>query len=236
VGGVGGHDRVPQVHVPEQLFYLGDLGGVIGDPDLADDHLLAVEHRGEELDLAVQDPAQPLAVDRDRGQQPVQPARVRQVPQPAADQVVQEVRPDRLDERADPGLAGGDDPPAQRVRDPAKSAQDVLGQVSGMIADLAEAPRPGQRARDGHRQDEGEQVAAPARPPGIGNPGKHFQQPGNPPAHAFIGAGHSGIAGMRDWHGGLSRRWDLDSTPMIQPDGRPLPRINGAPPACPARK
>jgi hypothetical protein len=181
-----------------------------------------VQHRGEELDLAVQDAAQPLAVDRDRGQRLVQPARVRQGAQPAADEVVEEVRADGLDQGPDPGLAGGGDLPQQRVRRPAEPGQDVLGQVSGVVAGLAEVPGPGQRARDGHRQDEGHQVPPAAAPPGIGNQGKHLQQPRDLPACTFIGAGHSGVTGMRDCHGGLSRRWDLDSTPEIKPRGRPL--------------
>jgi hypothetical protein len=107
-----------------------------------------VQHRGEELALAVQDAAQPLAVDRDRGQRLVQPARVRQGAEPPAGEVVQQVRADRLDEGADPGLAGGDDPAPQRMRDPAEPGQHALGQVSGMIAGLAEVSGPGQRAGD----------------------------------------------------------------------------------------
>jgi len=98
----------------------------------------------------------------------------------------------------------------------------VLGQVSSVVACLAEVPRPGQRARDGDGEDEGEQVAAPAPLPGIGHPGENLQEPRDLRACGFIGAGHSGIAGMRDLHGGLSWRWDLDSTPVIKPDGRPL--------------
>ena len=100
-----------------------------------------------------------------------------------------------------------------------------------MIAGLAEVPGPGQRARDGHREDEGEQVPPAAALPGIGNRRQDLQQPRNFPACAFNSAGHSGIAGMRDWHGGLSWRWDLDSTPEIKPDGRPLPRISASYPA-----
>jgi len=33
---------------------------------------------------------------------------------------------------------------------------------------------------------------------------------------------------MRHWIGGLSLRSDEDSTPVIKPDGRPLPRIEAA--------
>jgi hypothetical protein len=107
-GGIGGDHRVPQIHVAEQRLDLGDLGGVVRDPNLPDDNLLPVVHGGEQLDLAIQDPAQSFAVNRDRGQQPVQSARVCQLPEPAVNQVVQEVRADRLDERAEPGLAGGE--------------------------------------------------------------------------------------------------------------------------------
>jgi len=64
-----------------------------------------MQHRGEQLDLPVQDPAQPLAVDRDRGQQPVQAAGVRQVPQPAAGDLVQDARVNGVDQGPDPGLA-----------------------------------------------------------------------------------------------------------------------------------
>jgi hypothetical protein len=124
---------------------------------------------------------------------------------------------------------GGGDPAPQGMRDPAEPGQHALGQVSGMIADLAEVPGPGQRARDSDREDEGEQAPPSAALPGIGDLGEHLQQPRDVPACAFISAGHGGIAGMRDWHGGLSWRWDLDSTPVIKPDGRPLPRISARP-------
>jgi hypothetical protein len=55
---------------------------------LGDRGLLLVQHRGEQLDLAVDDAAQPFPVDRDRGEQAVEAAGVRQAAQPAADQVV----------------------------------------------------------------------------------------------------------------------------------------------------
>ena len=225
MGRVGGDHRVLQVHGLQQLPDLGDLGGVIRDPVLGDDHLLLVQHRGEQLDLAVQDAAQPLAVDGDRGQQPVQPPGIRQLAQPAADDLVQEVRADRVDQGADPRLAWGDDPPQQRVRPPAQPGEHLLWQVSGGVAGLTEAPGAGQRARHGHRQDEGEHEAAPAPPARVRDPRQHLQQAWNLPGCAFIGAGHRRIGSMRDWHGGLSFRADLDSTPVIKPDGRPLPRI-----------
>jgi hypothetical protein len=69
-----------------------------------------VQHRREQLHLAVGDAAQPFPVDRDRGQ-PVEAARVRQAAQPAADDLVKETRADSLDQRADPRLAWRDDPP-----------------------------------------------------------------------------------------------------------------------------
>jgi hypothetical protein len=86
--------------------------------------------------------SQPLPVDRVRRQRPVRPARVRQVPQPAADQAIEEVRADGLDQGADPGLARGDDPPQQRVHLPAQPGEDLLRQVSGMVTRLPEVPRP----------------------------------------------------------------------------------------------
>jgi hypothetical protein len=61
--------------------------------------------------LPVADPAQPLAVDRDRPQQAVQPARFSQAAQPAADQLIRPARVQFLDQGADPFLARGDDFP-----------------------------------------------------------------------------------------------------------------------------
>ena len=70
VDGVGGDHRAVEVHVLQQLFDLGGLGGLVRDPVLGDDGLLLVQHGGEQLDLPVQYPAEPLAVDRDRGSSP----------------------------------------------------------------------------------------------------------------------------------------------------------------------
>jgi len=78
---------------------------------LGDDGLLLVQHRGEQLDLAVQHPAEPLAVDRDRGQQAVQFPRVREIAEPAAEDVVEDLGVDEVQQRPDPGLARGDDLP-----------------------------------------------------------------------------------------------------------------------------
>jgi hypothetical protein len=88
VGGIGGDDRVPQVNGVQQLPDLGGLGGLVRDSVLGDDDLVFLQHRGEQLDLAVGDAAQPFPVDRDRGEQPIESPGVREIAQPAADQVV----------------------------------------------------------------------------------------------------------------------------------------------------
>ncbi len=193
VGCVGGDHRVLQVHGVQQLFDLGGLGRLVRDAVLGDHHLLFVQHRGEQLDLPVRDAAQPLPVDRDRGRQPVQPAGVRQGAQPAPDQVIKGIGADGVDQGADPRLAGGDDPPQQRARLPAEPGQYLLRQVSGLVADLAEAPRPGQHARhrDGEHEHQGEPAPAPL--PRIQDLREHIQQAGYFPG----GAGHGGFAGMR---------------------------------------
>jgi hypothetical protein len=157
-----------------------------------------VQHGGEQLHLAVQDAAEPLPVDRDRGQQAVEAVGAREVAQPAADQVVEEVRSDGLDQGTDPRLARDDDPPQQRMRPPAEPAQYLLGQVGGMVSCLPEVPGPGQCAGDGDRQDEDEQVAAAAPFPRVRDPLEHLQQAGNFPGVFFIGAGHGSIGGMRN--------------------------------------
>ena len=54
VDGVGGDHGVVQVYGVQQFPDLGGLGGFIRDPVLGDDHLLLVQHRGEQLDLPVQ--------------------------------------------------------------------------------------------------------------------------------------------------------------------------------------
>jgi hypothetical protein len=84
------------------------------------------------------------------------------------------------------------------MRLPAEPGQDVLRQVSGMIAGLPEVPGPGQRAGDGDREDEGEKEPAAAPLPGIRDQGEYLQQAGDLPALVLIGAGHGGIAGMRN--------------------------------------
>jgi hypothetical protein len=94
---------------------------------------------------------------------------------------------------ADPRLARSDDPPQQRVRSPAQPGEDVLRQVTGMIAGLTEVPGPGQRARDGDREDEDELVTASPRLPRARNQREHLQQARGLPVFFFIGAGHGGI-------------------------------------------
>jgi hypothetical protein len=111
VRGVSGDHGTGQVHRVQQLPDLRDLVGLVGDPPLRDDHLLLVQQRGEQLDLPVRYPAQPLAVDRDRGQQPLQPAGLSQRAQPAADELIEGVRVQVLDQGAQPRLAGRDDRP-----------------------------------------------------------------------------------------------------------------------------
>ena len=49
--GVAGDDGAGQVHRIQQFPDLGDLVGVLGDGVLGDDHLVLVQHRGEQLDL-----------------------------------------------------------------------------------------------------------------------------------------------------------------------------------------
>ena len=123
VGGVPGDHRAVQAHRVQQLPDLGDLVGVLGDRVLGDDHLFLVQHRGEQLHLlSVPDPAQPLAVDRDRPQQPVQAPGTGQRPQPAAGDLVQLRRVDLLEQGADPFLTRRDDLPQQRVRPSAEPA------------------------------------------------------------------------------------------------------------------
>jgi hypothetical protein len=70
VGGVGGDHRAFQVHGLQQLLQLGGLGGLVRDPVLRDHDLVLVQHRGEQLDLAIGDAAQPFPVDRDRVSSP----------------------------------------------------------------------------------------------------------------------------------------------------------------------
>jgi hypothetical protein len=66
----------------------------------------------------------------------IQAARVCQGAQPAAGQVIEGVRADGMDQGADPLLAGSDDLASQRVGRPAQPPQDLLRQVSGLVADL----------------------------------------------------------------------------------------------------
>ena len=137
---------------------------------LGDHHLFFLEHRCEQLDLAVRDAAQPFPVDRDRGQQPVQPACVRQGAQPAAGQVIEDIRADDVDQGADPLLARGDDLAAQRMPCPAQPPQNLLRQVSGLVADLPEGLRPGQHARHRDREHERQPISAAPEPARVRDP------------------------------------------------------------------
>lgn len=79
----------------------------------------------------------------------VMPTRVEQ-----ADGDVQRDRVQGLNRGPDPLLAGCDDPPQQRVRLPPERRQQILRQVTGLVADLPEVLRPGQHAHDRDRQHE----------------------------------------------------------------------------------
>jgi hypothetical protein len=91
-----------------------------------------------------------------------------------------------VEQRPDPGLARGDDLPAQRVKPPAEFPEHVLGQVSGMVADLPERLRAGQRARGGDGEDERERVAAAPGLPRSGTRASTASRPGIFPAPFLI--------------------------------------------------
>lgn len=93
------------------------------------------------------------------------------------------------------------------MQPPPSLARDVLRQVHGS---LPEVPRPSERARDGDRKDEGEQVAASLPPPRVPDERQYLQQPWNLPSCGFISAGRGGIRGMRNQHSCLSSRTDLE--------------------------
>ena len=236
VGRVGGHDAVHQVDSVQQLFDLGDLVSALGDAVLADDDLLVVQHRGEQLLGAVGDAAQPLAVDRDRGQQRLQLPGLRQRPQPAADDLVQAPGVDGLDEGADPLLAGSDDRALERVDAAAEAGEHVLRQVRGLVADLPVGLRPGQRTARRDRQDEHQLVAAAPPFTQVRDLRQHFQQPRDF-LLVTVFAGHGGLGGMRHWHGrplvpGRSGVW----LPRSSRTGGRRPRISPARPRLsPAR-
>jgi hypothetical protein len=79
----------------------------------------------------------------------------------------------------------------------AQPGQDIMRQVSSLIADLPEAPRPGQHACGRDRQDEDQPVAAAPEPAWLPDLRQYLQQAGNLPGGALIDAGHGGSAGMR---------------------------------------
>jgi hypothetical protein len=104
----------------------------------------------------------------------------------------------------------------------------MLGQVSGLVADLPEGLGTGQRAGGGDREHEDERVAAAPGLPRVRDQCQHCQQARDFPRSLLNYAGHGGDAGMRHWIGGLSLRSDMASTPVIKPEGRPLPRITAS--------
>jgi hypothetical protein len=106
VGSIGGDHRASQVHAAEQVADLGDLVGIVRDAMLGDDQAVAVQHRGEQLDLPVCDAAQPLAIDPYRRQGLLKAACGGDGGQPAAAEQVQPGRVQGLQQRADPLLAG----------------------------------------------------------------------------------------------------------------------------------
>ena len=66
--------------------------------------------------------------------------------------------------------------PPQRVRLPAELPQHLLGQVSGLVADLPELLGPGQHARDGDREHEHQREPAAPRLARVRDQGQHRQQ------------------------------------------------------------
>ena len=100
--------------------------------------------------------------------------------------------------------------PPQRMRRPAQLPQHLLGQVSGLVADLPEGLRPGQRARGGDREHERQRdTGGPGAcaGPGPGPAPPAGREPSRPPVRsllvtAVMRACDTGI-------GGLSFRSDL---------------------------
>jgi hypothetical protein len=90
--------------------------------------------------------------------------------------------------------------PAQRRRVPAEPGQHLLRQVRRMVADLPEARRPRQHARDRHCEHEhhGEPAAPPAAR--IADLRQDLQEAGDLILRLFICAGHGDSTGMRNWH------------------------------------
>ena len=229
VCGVGGHHGIRQVYRVQQLFDLRDLVGVVGDAVLGNDHLLLVQHRGEQLDLPVRHAAQPLAVDRDRGQQALQPSGGGQRAQPVPDDLIQRLRVQHMQQGADPLLARRDDPAPQRVRPPAERGQQLLRHVSSLVPDLPEALRPGQHADHRHCQREHQAEPPATHLARIRDPGEDAQQAGN----LLISAGQGSYTGMRNWH-----RWPLvpeliwRDTLIISDRGHPCESGNPSVPAA----
>jgi hypothetical protein len=230
VGGVGGDDRPGEVDGVEQGLGLGGLVGFVGDPGLGDDHAVVVLERREQLDRPVADAAQPLAVDRDvPGRAVLRPGRLAggQGPQPAADDDVEGVAVQVLQQGPDPLLARHRDSAAQRARDAAERGEHLLGQVGGLVADLPKAPGPGQHAHDRDRQRE-RQPEPPAPPPArVGDLRQRLEQAGSPIlADGGVRSARRG-GGMGNWH-----RWPLVPKGILRgnsilPNQRPSRRHSG---------
>ncbi len=120
-----------------------------------------MQQRGEQLDLPSVTPRSHLPSIAIAVSRPCQPAGLGQRAQPAADELIEGVRAQVLDQGAQPRLAGRDDRPPWRVRLPAQPGWHLLRQVSGLVPELTEVPRPGQHAHHGDRQHEDQAVAPP---------------------------------------------------------------------------
>jgi len=90
------------------------------------------------------------------------------------------------DQGAEPFLTRHDDLPAQRAWRAAKPGQHLLRPVSGLVADLLEALRPGQHAYHRDREHEHQHVPASPALAGIRDRRQHLQQSGNLITSLFV--------------------------------------------------
>ncbi len=171
----------------DQRQHLGDLGGVLGDFPLADDHALAVHQRGEQLHLHIPQlfprALEHLAVQRDHGERGrvagSQPPRGDLGQQPAAGHRVGLIGVDHLHVPADRGLVRGDVAALDGVPAGAEAGERVLGQVGDEVADRAERPPAvGQPGRGDHGQRRGDLVADAAFPARVADLRQRLQQAG----------------------------------------------------------
>ena len=105
-----------------------------------------------------------------------------------------------VEQGPDPGLARGDDLPPQRVRPPAEAAQHVLGQVSGMVADLPEVLAPASVHAAATARTKTSGYRRPRGFRGSGTRASTASRPGTFPAPFSIMLVTAVIAGMRHWH------------------------------------